>query len=162
LAPPNGKTNGKIVLAKGFDQYVGTGGKAYLDIGADKGLKPGDYMRVTRTYHEMLKNEGDNPSFHASAMEDTQKNPNMFPNSRLRERPRRPLGEMVAWGVYPPSAPGMLVASISDVSRGDAVELMDGPLPPPPPPPPPMNPPVITCSASPSTVRRGESSSIQC
>src|SRR5258708_24566102 len=85
--PPNGKTMGKILLAKDFDQYVGAGQKAYLSIGADKGLKPGDYLRVVRNYQQVFRNEGDNPSFRASAMEDTQKNPIAFPTSKLGELP---------------------------------------------------------------------------
>src|SRR4051794_21870543 len=45
FASPNGKAMGQIVLAKDFDQFLGTGGKAYINIGADKGLKVGDYLR---------------------------------------------------------------------------------------------------------------------
>ena len=48
--PPTGKPQGRIVMAKEFDSFLGSKYKAYLNIGADKGLKPGDYLRATRTY----------------------------------------------------------------------------------------------------------------
>jgi len=166
FASPNGKATGQIVLAKDFDQFLGTGKKAYINIGADKGLKVGDYLRATRTYEEALKNEGDAPSYRAiaksTATEDTQKDPTLLPTSRLNELPRRTLGEMVVLGVYPHSATVMIATSINDIMVGDHVELMDGPLLPPPPPPPPMNPPTLSCQASPVSVRKGESSTITC
>src|SRR5437899_12735232 len=49
-APPSGKPQGRIVMAKEFDSFLGTKHKAYLSIGAAKGLKPGDYPRAPRTY----------------------------------------------------------------------------------------------------------------
>jgi hypothetical protein len=42
FAPPNGKTQGRIILSNEFDSFVGTKYKVYLNIGADKGLKVGD------------------------------------------------------------------------------------------------------------------------
>jgi len=162
FAAPNGKTTGQIVLAKDFDQYLATGKKAYINIGADKGLKVGDYLRAVRNYEDARKNEVDTLSFKASTTEDTQKDPTMLPLSRLNELPRRTLGEMVVLGVYPHSSTVMIATSIADIMVGDHVELMDGPLLPPPPPPPPMNPPTIACQASPVSVRKGESSTVTC
>lgn len=162
FASPNGKAMGQIVLAKDFDQFLGTGKKAYINIGADKGLKVGDYLRAVRSYEDALHNEGDSISYEATAAEDTQKDPTTFPSSHLGELPRRTVGEMVVLGVYPHSATVMIATSIADVMVGDHVELMDGPLLPPPPPPPPMNPPTLSCQASPVSVRKGESSTVTC
>jgi outer membrane protein OmpA-like peptidoglycan-associated protein len=162
FAPPNGKAIGQIVLGKDFDQYLGTGKKAYINIGADKGLKVGDYLRAVRSYEDSLHNEGDSISYKASTNEDTQKNPTTLPSSRLGELPRRTVGEMVVLGTYPHSATVMIATSITDVMVGDHVELMDGPLLPPPPPPPPMNPPTISCQAAPISVRKGESATVTC
>src|SRR5438270_3957331 len=161
-APPNGKAVGRIVMGKDFDQVLGTGKKAYINIGADKGIKVGDYMRTIRTYSESYHTEIDKLSFKASATDDTQKNAHTFPNSRLGELPRQTLAEDVVLNVAPHSATIMLTTSIMDVNVGDHVELMDGPLLPPPPPPPPMNPPTLSCSASPTNVRKGESSTVTC
>ena len=162
FAAPNGKAVGRIVMGKDFDQYLGTGKKAYINIGADKGIKIGDYMRSIRNYSDAYGTAIDALSFRASTTEDTQKTVHSFPNSRLGELPRQTLGEAVVVGVYPHSSTIMFTTSIRDINVGDHVELMDGPLLPPPPPPPPMNPPTIACQASPTNVRKGESSTITC
>lgn len=162
FAAPDGKAIGRIVLGKDFDQYLGTGKKAYVNIGADKGIKVGDYMRAVRNYADAYNTEVDSLSFKASDAEDTQKNAHTFPNGRLGELPRQALGEAVVLSVHPHSSTIMFTTSINDVNVGDHVELMDGPLLPPPPPPPPMNPPTLSCAASPVSVRKGESSTITC
>jgi len=161
-APPNGKAIGRIVMGKDFDQTLGTGKKAYIDIGADKGIKVGDYMRSVRNYSDAYNTDIDKLSFKAKDAEDTQKSAHPFPNSRLGELPRQTLGEAVVVSVHPHSSTIMFTTSIQDIAVGDHVELMDGPLLPPPPPPPPMNPPTIACQASPVSVRKGESSTITC
>src|SRR5947209_5760217 len=48
--PPSGKQQGRIIMAKEFDTYLGSKYKVYLSIGGDKGLQPGDYLKATRTY----------------------------------------------------------------------------------------------------------------
>jgi len=162
FAPPNGKSVGRIVLGKDFDQTLGTGKKAYINIGADKGLKVGDYMRAIRNYSDVANTPIDALSFKAKDAEDTQKNEHTFPNSRLSELPRQTVGEAIVVSVHPHSSTIMFTTTITDVNVGDHVEMMDGPLLPPPPPPPPMNPPTLSCSASPTNVRKGESSTITC
>jgi len=78
FASPNGKAIGQIVMAKDFDQYLATGKKAYINIGADKGLKVGDYLRGVRNYEDAEHNEVDTLSFKASTTEDTQKTQRCF------------------------------------------------------------------------------------
>src|SRR5690348_7662885 len=39
FAPPNGKTQGRIIMANEFDSFIGTKYKVYLNIDSDKGLK---------------------------------------------------------------------------------------------------------------------------
>src|SRR5580704_13846634 len=48
--PSNGKTTGRIVMAKDFDSEIGPGVKVYLNVGSNQGVKPGDYFRAVRTY----------------------------------------------------------------------------------------------------------------
>src|SRR3954471_14056062 len=69
-APPNGKAVGRIVMGKDFDQYLGTGKKAYINIGADKGIKVGDYMRTVRNYSDAANTQIDALSFKAKDSED--------------------------------------------------------------------------------------------
>jgi len=129
----NGKLNGRIVLGKDFDSVLGTGMKVYINLGANQGVKVGDYFRAVRSYSADLKDPVDTLSFSASTAEDTQKRPPSIegnwmtktkgPNIHVAELPRRAVGEMVIIGVTPTTATGMIVFSMEDVHAGDGVEL---------------------------------------
>ena len=133
LMPSNGKASGRIVLAKDFDLLLGTGSKIYMNVGANQGVKVGDYLRAVRTYEGDLRDPVDSLSFKASATEDTQKFPasiegHMFtrtkgPAVKVADMPRRAMGEIVVINVTPTTATGMLVFALEDVHVGDQVEL---------------------------------------
>ncbi len=159
FAPPNGLLMGRIVAAKDFDSLTGTGNKVYLNVGANQGVKPGDYFRALRDYRIANMNEVDALSYKASVPDDTQKSPPKFPLRRLGDLPRRALGEMVILNVSPSSATALVTFALEPIEVGDMVEMME-PLPPPPPPV--MNPPAISCTANPARVVVGERSTITC
>ena len=128
-----GKVSGRIVMGKDFDTELGTGHKVYLNVGANQGVKIGDYFRATRSYEADLKNPVDSLSFRAAIAEDTQKktpsiDPNMFegrsngPVIHVRDLPRRAVGEIVIIGVTNTTATGMIVYALEDVHAGDDVE----------------------------------------
>jgi hypothetical protein len=133
LMPSNSKTSGRIVLAKDFDLLLGTGSKIYMNVGANQGVKVGDYFRAVRTYDADLQDPVDSLSFKASTTDDTQKNPpslegHMFsktkgPSIRVADMPRRAMGEIVVINTTPTTATGMLVFALEDVHVGDGVEL---------------------------------------
>jgi outer membrane protein OmpA-like peptidoglycan-associated protein len=175
--PPSGKTVGRIIMGQEFDAFLGSKYKAYLSIGADKGLKPGDYLRATRTYSYSYRDFEAGLSLKASEFEDTQVHPQKLPIGEVSSLPRRTLGDMIVLQVRPKSATVMVLTALEDVHVGDGVEMMDTSeapvLPPIRPsysnaPLPDANnaaatmPPKITCSASPTSLRAGESSSISC
>jgi outer membrane protein OmpA-like peptidoglycan-associated protein len=174
--PPTGKTVGRIIMAKEFDSFLGSKYKAYLSIGADKGLKPGDYLRATRTYSYTYRDFEAGLSLKASEFEDTQVKPQKLSTNDVSGLPRRTLGDMIVLQVHPKSATAMVLTALEDIHVGDGVELMDTSeapvLPPIRPsysnaPLPDANtataaPPKITCSAAPTSLRAGESASISC
>jgi outer membrane protein OmpA-like peptidoglycan-associated protein len=180
FAAPNGKPTGRIVLAKEFDNYLGSGNIVYINIGSKQGLKIGDYLRTTRNYSQLKNNPERSLSFEAKVMEDTQKNPSTFNiRTQARELPRRSLGEMIVIGVTPTTATALMTLAVEDVQVGDGVELEEEQ---------PVldagpststaftpalaqaeeqqaaqaQPPTVYCSANPATVRVGESSTITC
>ncbi|HEY6273677.1 MAG TPA: hypothetical protein VIX19_16985, partial [Terriglobales bacterium] len=104
FAPPNGKTVGRIIMGNEFDTILGTRNTAYIDIGADKGLKVGDYLRATRTYSYTYHDSEAGLSLKASANEDTQKDPQRLPRGDLSTLPRRTLGDMIVLEVQRKSA----------------------------------------------------------
>jgi len=186
FAPPNGKITGKIVMSKGFDTMVGMGQKVYLNVGANQGVKAGDYFRAVRTYDSYAGDEVDNLSFKASYYDDNQVPGGVFPHTRLREFPRISLGEMIVLNATPTSSSAMITLSLEDIHVGDGVELealpemgvaepVASPLPQQQaaqtpempqeaaaPAAAPAQPLAIACSAEPAAVHAGESSTITC
>jgi len=175
-APPNGKTQGRIIMANEFDSFLGTKYKVYLNIGSDKGIKVGDYLRATRTYAATYHDPEAGMSLKASAVEDTQANPYTVHSGDVSSLPRRTLGDMVVLNVHKKSATAMILTAYDEIRVGDSVELMDVTESPEVQPVLPasatepkapaesaaMNPPVISCTASPATVRVGETAGINC
>ena len=135
FVPKTGKTSARIVLAKDFDSTLGTGMKVYMNLGANQGVKVGDYFRAVRSYSSDLADPVDTLSFAASTAEDTQRRPPSIegnwmtktkgPNIHVSDLPRRAVGEIVVISVTPTTATGMIVFSLEDVHVGDGVELDD-------------------------------------
>jgi hypothetical protein len=133
FAPASGKASGRIVMAKDFDTELGTGMKVYLNLGANQGVKPGDYFRAVRSYEADLHDPVDSLSFKASTADDTQaKPPSIEPTMLTRtngpaihvaDLPRRAVGEIVILSATPTTATGMIVFAMEDVHIGDVVEL---------------------------------------
>ena len=131
--PSNGKLTGRIAMAKDFDSEIGPGDKVYLNVGANQGVKPGDYFRAVRSYEADLHDPVDSLSFKASTSEDTQTKqaafePNFFtktggPVIHVRDLPRRAVGEVVVISTTPTTATGMVVFAMESVHLGDNVEL---------------------------------------
>src|SRR5580700_2188865 len=131
--PTGSKVSGRIVMGKDFDSVVGTGQKVYFNVGANQGVKVGDYFRAVRNYEEDLHDPVDSLSFKAAISEDTQKkqpsfDPAMFtkgngPVIHVRDLPRRAVGEIVVIGITPTTATGMIVFAMEDMHVGDGVEL---------------------------------------
>jgi outer membrane protein OmpA-like peptidoglycan-associated protein len=180
FAPPSGKIMGRIVMAKEFDTVLGTKNAVYLSVGEDKGVKVGDYFRATRTYSYAYRDPHMGLSTKATTYEETQANPQKL-GGDVSSLPRKTLGDMIVLQVHRRTSTAMILTAYEDIHVGDGVELMDvsgapevGPIRsgfsnPPATPDLTMtneasagNAPKITCSASPTSVRTGESSTITC
>ncbi len=133
FAPSNGQVSGRIILAKDFDSELGTGGKVYLNIGANQGLKVGDFLRAERYPMTVVHDAVDSLSYKSSANEPTQtKQADIDPKFLTRtggpavhtaDLPRRGVAELVILGTTPSTATAMIVLSMEPVHVGDAVEL---------------------------------------
>jgi hypothetical protein len=131
--PTGSKISGRIVMGKDFDSEFGTGQKVYFNVGANQGVKVGDYFRAVRHYEEDLKDPVDSLSFKAAISEDTQKKQPSFDPGRfekgngpvihVRDLPRRAVGEIVVIGTTPTTATGMIVFAMENMHAGDGVEL---------------------------------------
>lgn len=120
-------------MAKDFDSELGPGDKVYLNVGANQGVKPGDYFRAVRSYEADLHDPVDSLSFKASISEDTQLHqaaidPNFLtktggPVIHVADLPRRAVGEVVVISTTPTTATAMVVFAMESVHLGDGVEI---------------------------------------
>lgn len=136
---PNKDLEGRIVLAKDFDATIGMGEKVYLNIGAQKGVKVGDYFRITRSFAANLSSEVDALTYKSPMGDDTQKvEPQLktgryditFPGHpvvKIKDFPRVALGELVVLNVTPTSSTAMVTFALQDVQSGDTAERIPGP-----------------------------------
>ena len=108
--PTGSKVSGRIVMGRDFDAELGTGKKIYMNVGANQGVKVGDYFRAVRTYEADLKDPVDSLSFKAAISEDTQPSSRRSipcldksngPVIHVRDLPRRAVGEIVVIGTTP-------------------------------------------------------------
>lgn len=135
FAPYSG-TAARIIDGKEFDQVLGTGSKVYINMGANKGLKPGDYLRVTRNYNPNEMDPVDRLSMQAPSGEDTMKDPPKVKKGSYkgipylggneddeRKFPYRGVGELVVISVTPETATAMVTFALEDLQVGDVVEI---------------------------------------
>ena len=133
LAPANGQTTGRILMAKDFDSELANGAKVYVNIGATQGLKVGDLLKVVRSYQATSQDPVESLSFKASTVETSQTkqaviNPNFLNKTggatiQIADMPRRAVGELVILGTTPATATAMVVFSEEPVLVGDRVEV---------------------------------------
>ena len=162
---PTGKAAGRIVQGLDLDTVIGARRIVYLDIGDAKGVKPGDYFRITREYSAVARNEAESLPFSAPARDDTQKDPSKF-NFRTQsgELPRRSIGELMVLSTTPDSATALTTLALEDIHLGDEVEMVEAVAIPAPgaaaaqPP----QPPTISCSVSRPSIQVGETDNITC
>ena len=119
---------GQIVASRDFDQYPGAGHKIFLNAGADRDLKPGDYLRIVRGYRKSEMDATDAAIFNSNTYEDTQKNPPRLAHSQLGDLPRRVVGEAIILSTQPGSATAMITFSLQEVQVGDRVEREQPPM----------------------------------
>jgi hypothetical protein len=48
--PSGSKVSGRIVMGKDFDSVLANGQKLYINVGANQGVKVGDFFRAVRSY----------------------------------------------------------------------------------------------------------------
>lgn len=103
-APPDGKLQGVIVGAGSTATFLAKGGIAFLDIGRDKGVEPGQRYRIYAIFRHNVFIGLDN---HKQAL----------------DTPRESIGELVILHVQGKASEGIVVTSLREIAVGDGVEL---------------------------------------
>ena len=120
--PLQDSSTGRILMGRDFDQYLGIGQKVYVSLGSNKGVKPGDYLRITRNYDPNGLAPIDKISQFPTTLEDTQKNPAKLSAQSAKDMPFHGIGEMIVLNVTDTTATGMITLSVEDAQPGDFVE----------------------------------------
>jgi hypothetical protein len=118
-----GRVSGKIVLAREFDTILGIGQKVYINAGADKGIKVGDYFRAMKSFDADKMDPSDVASFGAPVGEDNQLYPGKIDKKVAKDFPNRAIGQMIVLNVTPTSSTAMITSMVDTIMVGDAVEL---------------------------------------
>lgn len=121
---PTSSVVGRIIGSRDFDYLLGTGRKIYVNIGGDKGVKPGDYLRITRGYDpDKDLTPIDNLSDKAYTRdEDSERMPTVNRHD-YHKFPRRGIGEVLVLSVTANTATGVVSLSREDIHLGDQVEV---------------------------------------
>jgi hypothetical protein len=120
-----GRVSGRIVMAREFDTILGIGQKVYINAGANRGVKVGDYFRAMKSYDADKMDRSDTASFGAPVGEDNQKYPGKIDKKIAKEFPSRAVGQMIVLSVTPTSSTAMITSMVETIMVGDEVELED-------------------------------------
>jgi hypothetical protein len=123
FAPSSGKAMGIVAAARDFDQWLGEGKIAYINMGTAQGIQPGSYFRVVRRYRG-----GDSADYSSMAKQQpTEMNGTpMGKKLTVQEEanlPRETIGEIMILKAEDGSATGIVTFSRSEIAVGDSVEL---------------------------------------
>jgi hypothetical protein len=101
FALPNGKLVGAITAAGDHAAHLGLGSIAYLNLGHEDGVTPGQRYRVFRIFRNTLDRGV----------------------RAIPEPPREIIGELVILSTQERSSVGIVVNSLREISLGDGIEL---------------------------------------
>jgi len=119
FAPVSGKPVGKVVATRDNPQALGRGDTMYVTVGATKGLKVGDYMRVYRYQGTRDDFAADVPGFQYK-VEGFGASPTKY---EPKDLPREVLGEAVVLNVTKNAATVMVTYTRFPLFTGDFVEI---------------------------------------
>lgn len=121
------KTTGRILGARDFDSLLGDGTIVYTNFGASKGVKPGDYLMVTRGYATGDLNQVDRiADVLPRGAEATAVHQAPLPGNAGSLMPYHVLGEMVVLNVSEHSSTALITDSRAVMQLGDVVQAEGG------------------------------------
>lgn len=115
---------GHILGSKGFVGLLGTGSIVYMDFGAARGAKVGDYLYIRRGYADSDLNKLDQLSDRVpKGVAIDAANPVKVDAGAQKKLPPRVLGEIVLLNVGNQASTGMILRAFAEVQLGDGVEV---------------------------------------
>ena len=118
LVPPR---HGRIVASKDFDNIFGTHKPVYINLGSNEGLRPGDYLRISRSYDPAAMPAVDKLLLQAPRYDDSQRDAKEVPPKTMKNWPVKGVGEMVVISVTPETATCLITLALEEIELGDIV-----------------------------------------
>jgi hypothetical protein len=126
FAAPNGKPLAMVITGKKFQQQSGTNDVVYVNLGADQGVKVGDYFRIFRyqgTEHETAYTVPRN-AFEIEKTWGPTLGLGAAPNKyKWDNTPREDIGEGVVLRTGPNSSTVLITFTLREIFSGDYVEI---------------------------------------
>jgi ribosomal protein L24 len=119
FAPISGKPVAMIVQSKDYQQSAGQGNTVYVNLGTDKGVKVGDFLRIFR-YQGSLAELAPQTKDFQDRLYGFGSSPSRY---RWNDLPREVLGEGVVINVSRNSSTLFVTFSSADVYAGDYIEV---------------------------------------
>jgi hypothetical protein len=119
FAPVSGKPVGEIIASRDNPQTMGRGDTMYVNVGASKGVKVGDYMRVFRYQGNREEFTTEQPGYQYK-MDGFGASPTKY---EPKDLPREVLGEGVVLNVTRNAATVLVTYNKLPVYSGDYVEI---------------------------------------
>jgi len=115
------RRHGTIVMSNEFDYIFGLHKIVYINLGSRIGLKPGDYLRISRTYDPDKMPEGNKVTLRSPSYDDTQRHPLIVSPRSMKNWPVKGLGEMIVISATPETATCLVTLALENLQVGDLV-----------------------------------------
>ncbi len=115
------RRRGTIIMASEFDTNFGLHKIVYINLGSNAGVKPGDYLRISRTYDAGKMPEINKLSLNVPGYDDTQRHPFTVSRRSMKNWPVKGLGEMMVISVTPETATCLVTMALENLQVGDLV-----------------------------------------
>jgi hypothetical protein len=104
-----------------FDTNFGLHKIVYINLGSNAGVKPGDYLRISRTYDAGKMPEINKLTLNVPSYDDTQRHPLTVSRRSMKNWPVKGLGEMMVISVTPETATCLVTMALENLQVGDLV-----------------------------------------
>ncbi len=119
------RRHGMIVMSNELDYIFGLHKIVYINLGSRAGLKPGDYLRISRTYDPDKMPEGNRLTLETHGYDATQRHRLIVPPKSMKNWPVKGLGELMVISATSETATCIVTMALENLQIGDLVAPED-------------------------------------
>jgi len=119
------RRHGMIVMSNEFDNVFGLHKIVYINLGSRAGLKPGDYLRISRTYDPNKMPEENRLTMDSPGYDPTQRHQLTVSPRSMKNWPVKGLGELMVISATSDTATCIVTMALENLQSGDFVAPED-------------------------------------